>query len=307
MILEKSIFIFFILLLQCNILLKKNSSGNEKNLEKKIIIDGIDRKYLLYFPQTKLLAEEKIPMVVMLHGRFGTAKRMLDNYKMNQIADREKFMVLYADGFQKSWADGRGSGPADKNKIDDVKFLETIILEVSETHSVDKARIFIAGHSNGGFMTQRMLLEKTHLFRAGVSVTAHISKNIIQSLKPKKSVSIAFISGTKDPLVPYYGGFILDGEEVLSAEESVRKWVNWNACNPKPELKSINEKSDETKLEIYSYSDCADKTSVKLYKIIGAGHNWPGVSQMIPFIDLGTETEELDASDAIWDFFKSQT
>jgi polyhydroxybutyrate depolymerase len=303
---EKLIFIFFILILQCNNLQKKSSSISE-SMEKNILIDGINRTYLLHIPKKKLLADEKIPMIVMLHGRFGTGKRMLENYRMNQIADRENFMVLYADGFQKSWADGRGAGPADKNKIDDVKFLETIIIQTSETYPVDKSRVFIAGHSNGGFMTQRMLIEKTNLFKAGASVTAHTSKNIIKSLSPKKSISVAIISGTEDPLVPYYGGYILDGEEVLGAEDLVRKWVNWNSCNIKPELKSIDNKSDETKLEIYSYSDCADKTNVKLYKIIGAGHNWPGVSQMIPFIDLGKETEELDASEAIWEFFKSQS
>ena len=299
--------IIFFFVNQCNFSQKKVSSA-EDSIEKKISIDGIERRYLVYVPKVQLSSEEKIPMVVMLHGRFGTAERMLEFYKMNLIANREKFIVLYPDGFQKSWADGRGgNSPADKHKIDDVKFLETIILQTSDAFPVDKTKIFIAGHSNGGFMTQRMLIEKTYLFRAGVSVMSQLSKNVMESNSPTKSVSVAIIAGTEDPLVPYHGGFVQDGSEILGAEDSVSRWVEWNQCNLKPTTQTIDEKKDDTKLEIYSHSNCKDKTNVKLYKVIGAGHNWPGVTLKIPFVPLGRNTEELDASEEVWNFFKNQS
>ncbi|HRG75521.1 MAG TPA: prolyl oligopeptidase family serine peptidase [Leptospiraceae bacterium] len=289
--------------IQCR-LMQRNTSTSKDSILESIEIDGIERKYIVYLPKTKIQREEKIPLLLMLHGRFGTAKLMMESYNMNAIADRERFAVIYPDGYNRSWADGRGGTPADKNNIDDVKFLESVIQRLTVNYPIDQNQIFITGHSNGGFMTQRMLIEKTHLFKAGVSVTAHISKNVLMNSSPTKPISVAFISGTEDPLVPYDGGYVVDGEEVLGAEDSVRRWIEWNQCSKQPAVEKINRQRDETSLEIYSCLGCKENVKVRLYKLIGAGHMWPGLSQKIPFINLGKETKELNASEEIWDFFK---
>lgn len=297
--------IILISIITCRFTQKKNTIVRDSILEN-ILIDGIKREYFIYMPKNRSQTDEKIPLILMLHGRFGTAKLMMEGYNMNAIADREGFAIAYPDGFSRSWADGRGGTPADKNNINDVKFIESVIQSVTARYPINSERIFITGHSNGGFMTQRMLIEKTNLFKAGLSVTAHISKTILQNSKPQKPISVAFISGTEDPLVPYEGGYVVDGEEVLGAEDSVRRWVEWNGCNPQAEVKKVNEKRDETELEIYSYGNCKENVSVRLYKIIGAGHMWPGIVQQIPFINLGRSTEELNTSEEVWIFFRSQ-
>lgn len=297
-------FLLILFCINCRLIDRKNSNPLDSILES-IQIDGIERKYIIYLPKTKIQAEEKLPLVLMLHGRFGTANLMMESYKMNAIADREKFALVYPDGYNRSWADGRGGTPADKNNIDDVKFIESVIQKVTANYPIDRNRIFITGHSNGGFMTQRMLIEKTHLFKAGVSVTAHISKNVLMNSTPTKPISVAFMSGTEDPLVPYEGGFVVDGEEVLGAEDSTRRWVEWNECNKDAKVETINKERDETSLEIYTYKGCKENVEVKLYKLIGAGHMWPGTKQKIPFINLGKETQELNASEEVWKIFKS--
>jgi polyhydroxybutyrate depolymerase len=105
-------------------LMQRNTSTSKDSILESIEIDGIERKYIVYLPKTKIQREEKIPLLLMLHGRFGTAKLMMEGYNMNAIADRERFAVIYPDGYNRSRADGRGGTPADKNNIDDVKFLE---------------------------------------------------------------------------------------------------------------------------------------------------------------------------------------
>lgn len=290
--------------IHCRIMQRINSIPKDGILET-ILIDGIERKYIVYLPKTKFQAEEKIPLLLMLHGRFGSAKLMMETYNMNAIADREIFAILYPDGFDHSWADGRGGTPADKNNINDVKFIESVIQRVAANYPIDQNHIFITGHSNGGFMTQRMLIEKTNLFKAGVSVTAHISKKVLMNSTPTKPISVAFISGTEDPLVPYDGGYVVDGEEVLGAEDSVRRWIEWNQCSKQATFETINKQRDETSLEIYTYKGCKESAEVKLYKLIGAGHMWPGTKQKIPFVNLGKETSQLNASEEIWKIFKS--
>jgi polyhydroxybutyrate depolymerase len=42
---------------------------------------------------------------------------------------------------------------------------------------------------------------------------------------------------------------------------------------------------------------------VKLYAIIGGGHNWPGVADAIPAAIAGQVNLDVHASDVAWSFF----
>ena len=39
------------------------------------------------------------------------------------VADVNNLLVAYPDGYDRSWADGRGASPADRHHVDDVGFL----------------------------------------------------------------------------------------------------------------------------------------------------------------------------------------
>ncbi|AOP32742.1 hypothetical protein A0128_01960 [Leptospira tipperaryensis] len=302
------IFLFFILFVttQCRLLRNFRSVAQDGSRLEKLNVDGIERTYWIHLPEKKLSTADKLPLVLGLHGRLGNGKNIMEDSKFNLVSDREGFIVVYPDGIDRSWADGRGATPADKQKIDDVRFLEKLIDHISEIYPIAKEKIFIFGHSNGGFMTQRMLIEKTKRFRAGVSVSSQISEFILRNFEPAANVSVAFINGTKDGIVPYYGGYVRDGGEILSVEDSVDRWLQWNSCLKEPEIKKKDDKEDGTSVEIRSYDQCKVKTSVRLYKIIDGGHNWPGVNRKVPFIKMGTPTYEMDPTEEIWSFFKSK-
>lgn len=113
------------------------------------------------------------------------------------------------------------------------------------------------------------------------------------------------MTGTNDPIVPYFGGFVLDGGEIIGAEESITRWADWNRCSAVPLISNVDTKDDQTSLEIRSYENCAGKTKTRLYKIIGAGHQWPGNERRSLFgINLGKPTQEVNASEEIWKFFR---
>jgi hypothetical protein len=57
-------------------------------------------------------------------------------------------------------------------------------------------------------------------------------------------------------------------------------------------------------VRLIEYSSCADGTLVQLYAIDGGGHTWPG-SFDVP--GLGYTTQQIDATDLIWDFFSAYT
>jgi polyhydroxybutyrate depolymerase len=47
------------------------------------------------------------------------------------------------------------------------------------------------------------------------------------------------------------------------------------------------------------------EASVVYYTIEGAGHTWPGGSSLLPESIVGKCTDRLNATDVIWEFFKT--
>ncbi|XDD50550.1 PHB depolymerase family esterase [Leptospira sp. WS92.C1] len=296
----------FLLSSNCGWILRNNLKSFKEAQLETLDVNEKTRTYLLHVPKAQENHSAKLPLVLVLHGRLGNGEIMMNDSGFNEIADREGFIVVYPNGIQKSWADGRGATPADLEQIDDVQFLEKLIQHLLNLFPIAADRVFIVGHSNGGFMTQRMLVEKSKLFKAGASVSSQLSEFVLRKDQPTEKVSVAFLAGTEDPTVPYYGGYVRDGGEILSVEDSVNRWLQWNSCSKASQTKTRDDKDDATKLEIVSYDTCKEKTSVRLYKIVGGGHNWPGRDRKIPFSSLGNPTSELNAAEEIWQFFKTK-
>ena len=51
-----------------------------------------------------------------------------------------------------------------------------------------------------------------------------------------------------------------------------------------------------------AYSECRDEVAVLLYIVEGGGHTWPGAADVAR---LGNVTQEIDATDLIWEFFEA--
>ena len=97
------------------------------------------------------------------------------------------------------------------------------------------------------------------------------------------------------------------GGTLLPVEETVRRWAGPNGCDPKPTTGPVidNVPTDGTSYQVLSWTNASGDARVQLYRIIGGGHRWPG-SRLRVFQDLtGTQSQEVDASEVIWAFFKA--
>jgi polyhydroxybutyrate depolymerase len=137
----------------------------ERDFEEEVVSNYLVRRYQVHLP-VKYDNSRSFPLLIALHGRLGTGKKMIKQTDFNRIADREGFIVIYPEGFKRGWADGRGITHADKRGIDDVAFIDKLITIFQDKFSIDHGRIYIAGHSNGGFMAQRLAIEHSHQFAA---------------------------------------------------------------------------------------------------------------------------------------------
>src|SRR5438552_341741 len=118
-----------------------------------IIADGLERSYIVHLP-AGFDIKKQAPVVLALHGGGGKAKGMNKLTGFNNISDKYGFIVIYPDGIDKQWNDGRNDFHLN-DKINDVKFISSLIDTLKRLYNIDSNRVYATGISNGGIMTFR--------------------------------------------------------------------------------------------------------------------------------------------------------
>lgn len=267
---------------------------------------GLTRSYLLHLPPST--GDRPLPLVILLHGRLGTGAGMVRLTHFNTVADSAGVIVAYPDGWRRSWADGRMGTPADRQGVDDVAFILTMIDDIAGRAAVDTTRIYVAGISNGGFMTERLACEAGRRFAAVGVVSATFGDSLAARCRLHPPVPVEFFNGTADPLVPYSGGQLGGGRgHVLGVDATVALWAEDEACPATPEVQALPDTAhDGTVIVRRSYSPCGGRGTVVAFKVEGGGHTWPGGTQYLPKRFVGIASKNLDASRELWRFFAAR-
>ena len=86
---------------------------------------------------------------MVLHGGGkGDGDDISKHLGMNKIADKENFIVVYPNGIDAQWNDGRGKTFKRNNSnedVDDVGFLSSLIDHFIANYNIDRKRIYITG------------------------------------------------------------------------------------------------------------------------------------------------------------------
>jgi len=286
-----------------------------QDLEKTILVDGAEREYILHIPSGYPFASPPIPLLIVLHGGGGSASRMVNFSGFNDISDREKFFVVYPNGQNKQWRDGRIGKDLPK-KYDDVKFISDLIDTLSANYNIDRERVFSTGISNGGFMSIYLAYKLSSKIKAIAPVCANIPANLKDEFTFPDPVSMLLINGTDDPLVKYDGGWIGFREGLfkkgtrgksVSTDETIQVWNKILGCDAQPVVETIPDKDadDDCTAEKFIYKNCQEQTQLVLIKITGGGHTWPGGVQYLPKAIVGPVCRDFNASEMIWQFFRN--
>ena len=279
--------------------------------EKNIMVNNAKRSYILKFPK-KYDKEKKLPLIIALHAGGSNWRKFNQTITRNTLekaANDNHILLVFPEGKNNYWNDGREKLLEGQQNYDDVKFISKLIDYSIEKYNVDPNKVFITGMSNGGFMAIRLAIELTEKVTAVASVSAQMSLKI-KYLRIKQPISFMLINGTEDPVVPYLGGqmklfkFSRNKSMVLSTKETISYFVKNNKCK-KPAINTSQDKQtfDMTTLTINEYRECGDNTQVKLVKINGGGHTWPGGKQYLPKGLIGRLSKEINAGEVIVDFF----
>ena len=93
-----------------------------------------------------------------------------------EAAAARGFTAVFPQGVNRQWNDGREDGHI--SSIDDVGFLRQLVDELISRGIADRARIYLAGISNGGMMTFRMLCEASELFAGAATIIANMPAGV---------------------------------------------------------------------------------------------------------------------------------
>lgn len=269
-------------------------------------VGGLTRTYIVHLP-VAYTPGRAYPLVLAFHGRGTTASWMARRTHLNSVADEHHFLVVYPDGYKKQWGDGRGHTPSERDGVDDVAFIATLIETLRTQLNIDTRRIYATGISNGGFFSFRLGCLLAEKIAAIAPVAATLPSNLTGAPPADRPVPLLLIHGTKDRRVPANGGVLRVGGHTLSTTESVAFWARRNGCSDgTPITENLEARAnDGTWVQRTLYPDCQPQASVELYTIVNGGHTWPGGFPYLPTMITGKTSRNLDASAAIWDFFEA--
>lgn len=269
----------------------------------KINTDGFSRWSLVYIPKD---ISPKAPVVLLLHGGTQSMRKIFrpnagGNLEWPILADKEKFLLLAPNGTdpetgdtfsdKQNWHDLRPEAVHGKYvaKMNDVKFIRELLDWAGKNYSIDLARIYATGASNGGLMTYRLLLEIPNRMAAGAVFIANLpSPKSLLSGASGHPRPIMIANGTKDPLMPYDGGATKFGRgrgRVLSFKETVFWWVRYNRANlEQAEARIIGDQLSEDNCTIHQtiYPGELSGAPVVAITVDGGGHSMPSKSHLLP-------------------------
>jgi polyhydroxybutyrate depolymerase len=269
---------------------------------------GVERWYLRNVPDAK----GPRPLVVDFHGYSEGAEIHAKLSDFGAYGDEHGFATItpQGTGTPVRWDVALGSA--------DLRFAGDLLDEAERTLCLDTNRIYVAGLSNGAFMTSSVACALADRVAAAAPVAGIRDP---QGCRPARRIPILAIHGTADTFVAYDGGL---GESALnlpapggsgktlrdigaadqpkgpSVPEITAAWARRDGCGATPTTTKVSADVDRL-----AYP-CPKGMEVALLRVTGGGHAWPG-SPLGPALTnvVGKTTETISANDLIWHFFEA--
>ena len=281
-------------------------------------------RYTKYVPSTASGGE---PLVVMLHGCTQDPDQFASATRMNELAEREEFVVVYPDqssfaNFYECWnwyydvnterGSGEGAG------------ITNIALETADEESLDTSRIYVAGFSAGAAMVPNLLASYADVYAAGgvhsgleydaantaTGATYAMSYGgpnpygqgeeayqVMESYGIESRVPTIAVHGTADSTVEPVNGDQVRTQAV-ETNDIASNGADDESVDTDPESRTYDSTGGYD-YRVDRYEDGAGNTVVEYWLVGGMGHDWAGGATGQEY----TAPDAPDASEAIWSFF----
>ena len=268
------------------------------------------RRFRLYQPPG-VQPGQPLPLMVMLHGCGQDADSFAASTRMNRVALREHFLVLYPEQDRLAnaqgcwnWFDtdtGRAHGEA--------ALILKAVDQVCLLYPVDKAKVAIAGLSAGASMAALLVTRHPDRFKALVMHsgippgTAHSSLSAVSAMRGRRppqplAASPADMATDWPALLAIHG----DADGVVSPANSraaVHLWAQ--AAGAQAGVARIVQRGQRYPMAVTEFK-CRAHTVATLATVVGLAHAWSGGAANQAFSDA----RGPDASRLAWAFAARQ-
>ncbi|HEX6828136.1 MAG TPA: PHB depolymerase family esterase [Burkholderiales bacterium] len=285
------------------------------------------RDYKLYVP-AGLPKRKAVPLVVMLHGCKQDPDAFAAGTRMNQLADRHGFLVLYprqgaTQNLDRCW---NWFDAASQSGWGEAAIIAGMVDDVAAHHPVDRRRIYVAGMSAGGAMTSILASCRADLFAAaaihsGLAYEAATSPwTALGALEsgggtpPDEAGRDAWkcsgSSGRAMPVIVFQGEADsrvrpVNADRIVAAFAQMNDLADDGKDNDSVQARPASGSQSVPGGRNYVVREYAagGRTLIREYRVEGMGHSWSGGDESQPYNDrLGP-----DASALIWEFFSQHT
>jgi len=273
-----------------SLLVLASASAQSVYRAEEMTVNGVQREYRIYIPDTVIASGKKAPAVLVFHGFQSDPNGIRWLTGADKNAKEHGFILIYPAALNKSWNAGRGFGSKNAT-TDDLSFAAALVDVIKARHPIDPDRIFAMGFSNGAQMVALMACKLSSRI-AGGAMVAHTLN--INGCAPTHRVPMITIHGTKDTMAPFDGGGPL---KLRSHEETVNFF--------RETYKTLDEGKvvlDKPTVRCTRYEPWQVATAVVDCVCDGNGHTWPGGVEFKVEL-FGTVNKELNANDFILKFF----
>ncbi len=259
------------------------------------------RDYRLYVPSDH--EGRRVPLVVMLHGCRQDAEDFAAGTRMNALAERKEFLVLYPeqDADANPWQCWNWFEPSDQERgMGEPSIIAGATEKVIAGHDVDTERVYVAGMSAGGSMTSIMGATYPDLYTAigvhsGLEYKAADSGTralVVQKIggpDPDRQGRLAFLSARQEARV--LPTIVFHGEEdavvdVVNAHQTLSQWAQTNdyASDGSDDDGITDEPADVFRKQTaegydhtrYVYENPEGDVIMEKWIIEELGHDWSG-------------------------------
>jgi polyhydroxybutyrate depolymerase len=220
------------------------------------------------------------PLVMLLHGYSASGTLQEAYFNLTPVSDAHTFLYVYPDGTKEnSAAMNRFWNATDAccniygSTVDDSAYLDAVLTDIQAKFNVDAKRVYVIGHSNGGFMSHRMACD--HASRiAGIMALAGDTWKDQGRCAAGSKVAVLQVQGDADATVPYAGGTLI--APFPGSKETAGDWAVKNGCpgalSPTGATLDLDTVQPGAETEVEAFSGCPAGGEVELWTIHGAGH-----------------------------------
>ena len=259
---------------------KTYQSGNHN---MSVTVNGKKRTFVMHVPSA-YTGDKAVPLVVDYHPIGGSGQRQMQDTEYNSKTDPEGVISLYPDGTSMggsgggamSYMPGWNVGPC-CSIDDDTTFTLEMINKVEEIVCINPKRVYAAGFSMGGGMTNQVACSMADVFAAVAPAAMDLNTTNSARCNPARPISIIMFRGKNDPQCKYIGGDSgnNDGLNFLGAEGNFTFWAQKNGCTGSPTTNSDG---------CSEYSNCEAGTKVVLCSKENGTHEQGDASIGWPFL-----------------------